>query len=440
MMKPGGRVLIALSGGADSVCLLYVLRALSRRLDIALGAAHVNHMLRGEEADRDEGFVRELCRELDIPLFVAHVDVAAQARAQKCGVEEAGRAARYAFFDQTAERESYTHIATAHTADDNAETIVMMALRGAGVEGLSGIRPVNGRVVRPLLEVSRAEVEDYLGDAPYQTDSTNRHTDYTRNRIRLELLPYLQQFNPNLRQSLNQRAVYFREIGQLMSQLIDEACAALLRLDETGYGLDVAAWEKYPPAVRRGVIRELLLRAGGRGELCHTQAVLRLIEAGQTGSQTAVGNGIIARLSYGRLTVSAVAEMPEPFCVQLKLGGEAALPDGRRVMAHWTQKVSAAVIDGARLKTGYLTVRSRRAGDWFYPAGMHGHKKKLKDFMIDEKIPQQERDSIPLFCDGEDIVWVGGYRRDERYLPGKDCTTWLELSVIPPAGEDADES
>ena len=195
LLPPGSKVLCAVSGGADSMCLLHML---SQREDISLVAAHFNHQLRGEEADRDEGFVREVCEQWGIPLSVGRGDVEAFARREKLSIEEAGRTLRYTFLFRTAEEENCGLIATAHNAEDNAETLLLHLLRGSGLQGLTGISPRLHQLVRPLLTTSRREIEAYLSEygVPHMEDSTNSNDSYTRNRVRHQLIPLLEEMNP----------------------------------------------------------------------------------------------------------------------------------------------------------------------------------------------------------------------------------------------------
>ncbi len=438
LLVPGDKVLVGVSGGADSVCLLRVLNALRERLGIVLHAAHVNHGLRGAEAEADEAFVQTLCDELAIPLSVHRADVGSLAKERGCGVEEMGREVRYAFFRRLVQERGMTKIAVAHNADDNVETILMAHLRGTGLAGLSGMAWEREGIIRPLLDVSRAEIEAYMRGRAYRTDRTNGDTTYFRNRVRLELLPYLKkQCNPNYAACVLERAPYYAEVDDFLETAVDAAYAAAGMED----GLSMRACAALHPAVRRGVVRRFLGCRGADASFRHVDAVLGLMEKGQTGRSLDVGGGLVVRLSYDLLQIVHTKE-DISYCYTLPVGGSVYVPEtGYMVYADVVDDMKPgsadAYVDGGKLAGGELCVRSRRPGDWFLPFGM-GHRKKLKDFLMDRKVPQDVRDRIPIVTCGSDVVWVGGMRLDERYQVTERTTQVVRLRLAgggPKEGE-----
>jgi tRNA(Ile)-lysidine synthase len=426
MVPPGGRVLVALSGGPDSVALLHLLRELEARGDLVVaGVAHLNHGLRGAAADADERFCRELATELGLTAEIAHEDVRAMAQAQHRSIEDAARTARYAFLEAAADRLGADAIAVGHSLDDQAETFLLRLLRGAGPRGLGGIRPRAGRVIRPLIEISRQELRGYASDRglAFREDETNADVTIPRNRVRHELLPILTGFSPAVVEVLAREAEIAREDEDFLSRAAIDLASTVVLVTKRGFEVDVAGVRAMHPALASRVVRGALDRAApgqfiGRD---HIRAVLALA-AGEGTSVSLPGTKV--RREGGRLIFGAGDEAShEPFAnsfhVPLSIPGEVALP-GWTVSAHPVQEgaggsrgvvefsPAAVAVEGSVLKLP-LAVRSRREGDRFRPLGMGGRGRKLQDFLVDRKVSRKERDTLPLVVDSDDrIVWVVG--------------------------------
>lgn len=376
LMEPGDRVICALSGGPDSVALTFALYLLKDNLQIRLEAAHFNHLFRGEEGYRDENFVREFCARYDIPLTVGRGEVVAG----KKGLEAAARDARYAFL-----RSLPGKIATAHTADDNAETLLLHLVRGTGLKGLGGIPPVNGNVIRPLLSVTQQEVEDFCAEwsLRYIIDSTNPTDKYLRNRIRHHVIPLLKQENPRFAENASAMTLRLRQ---------DEDCLSHMAEAET---MDVARLRQMHPALRARCLESFLKGSGVREpEASHIAQAESLIFSPKPSAFARFPGGITVARNYDRLEVRRETE--ELPAVELPVPGTVCWGDYRITAAPEGEGMSI-------YPSGPITVRSRQAGD---SIRLSGGTKSLKKLFIDRKIPAAQRSRIPVLCDEEGILAV----------------------------------
>jgi tRNA(Ile)-lysidine synthase len=427
MVPRGGRVLVAVSGGADSVALLHILRDLETRGELVVaGVAHFNHRLRGEAADADEQFCRQLAADLGLPAEIGGGDVRALARTQHRSLEDAARTARYAFLENAANRAGAAVIAVGHTEDDQAETFLLRLIRGAGPRGLTGIRPKSGRVIRPLIEVSRDDLRAYVAAERlvFREDETNADVAIPRNRVRHQLLPVLREFSPGVVGVLAREADIAREDEDFLSRAAIDSTSTIVLLSRRGIEVDVDGLSGLHPAVAARVVREALLRAApdrffGRD---HIRAVLALA-SDRAGGAAVDLPGLAARRDRGRVIItseSPARPFSNSFRVPLSIPGEVALPGwtvsalpasapafGRRFGPDDFGPSAVAVSTGT-LKLP-LAVRSRLPGDRFRPLGMGGRGRKLQDFLVDRKVARFERDTLPLVVDSDDrIVWVVG--------------------------------
>ena len=394
MIPPGATVLCAVSGGADSVCLLHILHSLQSELDFHLVAAHYNHRLRGSESHRDEVFVRDLCGDWDIPCYVGSGDVAAEAKARKLGIEETARDMRYAFLRQTAQELDGALIATAHNADDNAETILLNLIRGTGLRGLTGISPVREGIIRPLLNCSRQDIEEYLAfhQLPHVEDSSNADESYTRNKLRAQVMPLLRELNPPATQHMTTAAAQLAHIdGYLDGQVQDLLSQVEEKPGKVSFpmGALLAA-----PAVLRGrMVFGLLDRLGvGRTDIraLHVEAILSLSHGGVAD----LPHGVTARRAYDTLILTTENAPPAPWEPFTPCAGETPVPG-----AHWTVRLEGPPWPG-------LVVRPRQTGDEITLPGRKN--RSLKKLFIDRKIPQQERDILPVAADHAGVLFVAG--------------------------------
>ena len=390
MIHPGDTVIVAVSGGADSVALLFGLYLLKDSLNIGLEAAHFNHGLRGPESDRDAEFVRNLCDRYDIPLHMGK----AQVIAGKKGLEAAARDARYGFFATLTGK-----IATAHTADDNAETVLMHLVRGTGLKGLGGISPVRGNLIRPMLQVTRRDVLDFVEEyhLTYVEDFSNSTDDFLRNRLRHHVMPLLKQENPRIAENLSAMAQSLRE---------DEAA---LDGQTDPYG-DVETLRKMHPAIRNRSIAAFLKEKGVREpEAKHIALVEDLIFSRNPSAAADLPGGVTVSREYGKLRVADEA-MPLN-TILLPQEGAVELPQlGLRVVCQSAGEVIDTPEEFTVVSQGQMVLRCRQSGD---ELTRPGGTKSLKKRFIDRKIPARQRDQIPVVADEQGILGVYGFGANE---------------------------
>lgn len=383
LMAPGDTVICAVSGGADSVAMLFALYLLREKMGITLEAAHFNHNLRGEESLRDETFVRELCARYEIPLHVASGEI----RPGKKGLEAAARDARYAFLESLPGK-----IATAHTADDNAETILMHLVRGTGLKGLGGIAPQRGKLIRPMLGITRREVEDFLAEwhLPHVEDSTNETDAFLRNRLRHHVMPLLAAENPRIAENLSQMALRLRE---------DEACLTRQSYYETLP--EVETLRTLPSAVRSRMLERFLKENGVREpEDVHIAQAEALVFSDSPSASAAFPGGVTLSRQYGHLTANPTGEAFTPVTLTCPGSMEAA---GIRITCEPAGELAQSENLLTVCPSGKISIRPRQTGD---KIRLSGGSKSLKKLFIDRKIPAAVRERIPVVCDETGILGV----------------------------------
>jgi tRNA(Ile)-lysidine synthase len=438
-------VLIALSGGSDSVALAYLLRALADRGDLRVsGLVHFNHQLR-EMADRDEAFCVRLANELGWPLVAGREDVRGRARRERRSLEHVARNARYAFLDRVRRQLSADVVAVGHTRDDQAETFLLRLVRGAGARGLAGIHPRRDTIIRPLLDCTREELKRYLAGrgASYVIDETNDDVSIPRNRVRAELLPLLQsRFNPSIVHVLADSAALARDEWAWMDREAAAVAARVCRLDQDGWIVDAVALSSIPPALSRLVLRRVLTLEGAENlSFEHLEWALAIARGargsadlprwrvkrvgselvltrrgGQAGSRLAAGPAQPNLFRYP-LSIPGEVRLLEANCIvsaepasRIPAGG--AVPGKQALGSGEACRVAAVRLDRCGER---LIVRNRRPGDRFRPLGLRGSK-KLQDFFVDKKVARTERDAVPLVVDESDrIVWVAGHAVAEDF-------------------------
>lgn len=394
MLPPGSSVLCAVSGGADSVCLLHWL---AQRQDISLAAAHFNHQLRGAESDGDEAFVRSLCGEWGIPLAVGRGDVRTFARREKRSLEEAARTLRYSFLFRAAEERGCDRIAVAHNADDNAETLLLHLLRGSGLNGLTGISPKLHQVERPLLTTSRQEIEDYLAQnrLPHVEDSSNADDAYTRNRVRHQLLPLMEELNPGFVRRLSSAIPRLRSDNDCLNA---QAWQLFRQASRRGEDLVIpaAAISRAPEPIGARAVRLLMSEAAEGDWDCsaaHIEAVLSLCRGNDPSARVCLPRRLTVRREYGELVFTHDSD-PEPLKQFEPAAGDNPIPG-----TAWTLRLEGGPWPG-------LVVRPRQTGDEITLPGRP--RRSLKKLFIDQKVPRPERDAIPILADGDGVLAVAG--------------------------------
>ncbi len=470
-------VVVGVSGGPDSLCLLHILQTLAPDYGLTLHAAHLNHQLRGTESDQDARFVQALADEWGIACTIEACDVARFARREKLAIEEAARQCRYGFLARLAARLGAATIAVGHNADDQAESVLMHFIRGSGLAGLRGMLPLtrisdyhgltatagkfkisndrllsipnleseiwNLRLIRPLLAIPRAEIETYCqqhGLTP-RFDRSNLDTTYFRNWLRHELLPLMETHNPEVRTVLCRTAFVLAADYELLHQLVEESWPRIVRA-ESGQSItfDLAAWRELPLALRRATLRQAIhrLRRTLRDiNFVHVEDALGLAMRGQTGDRATLPEGLMLTISYDILVIASDNHQPawpdlpllQPGTVlavaapgltplpvspwAIELQVADSVPD-HAAISPWEAYFDAAALAGP------LMLRARQPGDRFAPLGMEGHTKTLRDMFIHAKIPQARRNRMPLLVCGPDIVWVCGVQvaHHARVTPG----------------------
>ena len=416
MIEAGSQAVAGVSGGADSVCLLFLLMEYQKRVPFSLRAVHVNHHMRGEEAVRDQEFTRRLCESLGVPLDLYDYDVPRMAETEHLSCEEAGREARRRAFYRTAcrwERPDQVRIALAHHENDQAETVLHNLVRGAGLAGLAGIRPVHrtgsGMYIRPLLCISREETENYLiqRGIPWVTDSTNEEEIYTRNKIRREILPALMQINSGAVKNIAAAAGRVLEAEDYLSELIQKAVEKYTAKEGSVWILSRDLFEE-PMLLQKRVVKNVLEAAAGKKKdlsSAHMEAVLELAK-GRTGASASLIYGLRAQQVYGDIHITR-GEQEKKDLLELEF----------RVFPYENQQIPEKTytkwFDYDKIKNG-LAVRRRLPGDYLM-ISRDGGTKKLKDYFIDCKVPRRERDNVTLLADGSHVLWAVGYRISEYY-------------------------
>ncbi|OGO76748.1 MAG: tRNA lysidine(34) synthetase TilS [Clostridiales bacterium GWB2_37_7] len=429
MIKNGDTVVVGVSGGADSLCLLHVLKSLSNVLDIRLFAVHLNHMFRGLDAKNDADFVEQICLEWNIPFKIETFDVPAYAKQQGLSPEEAGREIRYKLFREAKEQMKANKIAVAQNSNDNVETILMRLIRGTGLEGLKGIDAVRDDIIRPLLDSDRQSIEKYCreNDLDPRVDKTNLEPIYLRNKIRLELLPYLKEnFNPNLNEALTRMAQVVREENEYLERQTEEYLESMGRVQENCITIETEKLKQLHPAMQKRLLRkgiEKLATSLNGFEYKHFQGMIEMLDK-STGAAIELPKSLKAYISYENLIICKKIEKPDKKCYyKLKynydnLIGELAsnisikLIDSSEMLTI-PKSCSTVYLDADKIKNE-LILRSRETGDVISPIGMKGSK-KLKDYFIDKKVPKEKRDQVLLLTDGNEIIWIPGSIISEKY-------------------------
>ncbi|MBW6411154.1 tRNA lysidine(34) synthetase TilS [Clostridium weizhouense] len=449
LIKNGDKILVAFSGGPDSLCLLNILIELKNKLNIKIGAAHLNHLLRGKDAFKDEEFVKNICEENDIPCYIKRVDINKYAKEYRLSSEMAGRNARYDFFQEILDSKDFNKIATAHNANDQAETILFRLIRGTGLEGLGGIKVCReNKIIRPILCLSRKEVEQYILDKKLnpRIDKTNFEKIYNRNKIRLDIIPYIKQnFNEDIVQTLNRMSLLIQKDNAFIERIALKAYNKYCNRIDGDFLLNKELFSEEDSIITR-VVRKALVEISESCydfEMKHIYDILELFKK-ETGKVIDLPKSICAENIYGDIKLRknlknrVISIKNEIKLNKNDLQNKIIEFNGYNIKMSILANTSSDELnlnESNLIKyfnfdkiDSIISVRTRLVGDKFMPLGMKG-KKKIKDIFIDMKIPKEDRDNIPLICFDNNIAWIATLRVAENYKVTKNTKNILKIVV-----------
>ena len=446
IIKQGDKILVALSGGPDSVCLLHILHRLKEPFNLKLGAIHINHMLRGEEADNDEKYIIKLCDELGINHYVKRIDIEYVARDTNVSLEVAGRNERYKAFEEIKEKYEYNKIAVAHNANDQAETVLMRIMRGTGLEGLTGIKAKRADgIIRPILCLNREEIEEYCekNNLNPRIDASNYERTYIRNKVRLDILPYMKEnFNKDIIDTLNRMTLLL----QKDNEFIEEYSNKCYNIYCENYGEKIKVSKNLFEKEMDSIITRVLIRvfkeisnSYQNFEMKHIYEVVNLAKK-STGKKLNLTNKIICENLYGDIIFSKEDKPKEKIeDNEVKINKDdifnKVIFDDYTIRFEVVENKNKVEFSKNNLIKLFdydniekeIIIRYRKDGDKITPLGMNGSK-KLKDIFIDLKIPREKRDTIPIVCFDDNISWVVGYKTSQLFKVTKNTNKILKIT------------
>ena len=451
MIERRDKIIVGVSGGADSVCLISLLNSWKKELEIEILAVHVHHGLRGQKADQDEEYTKVLCDKLQIPLIIRRQDVMAESKKRKCSLEEAGRDVRREIFYKVKEENAGTKIALAHHKNDSAETMLMNLARGTGIRGLGGITPVNDDIIRPLLCIERLEIEGYLKEhnIPFQIDETNNSNDYTRNRIRNEIIPSMEEhINSKAVEHMANASVRLEEVQAFLREEIKKYISKSVIKGDKEIVIKDEEYCKMPKVMKSFVIQSILEEmANSRKDIgaTHIRDIQKLFD-NQVGKKIDLPYEMQAVRCYEGIRIEKkTAQNKER--INYNLFDLPEIRIGQKLIRQ--QVISKEELQGKAkgkpctkqfdydIIKGDVIVRTRESGDYIV-INEQGNTQKLKDYFINEKIPSEKRDTIWLIADGQHILWIVGYRSSYACKVSEQTKRILEIKIQTDV-EDTDE-
>ncbi len=428
LIEENDHVIVGVSGGPDSISVLHILNELKKELNIELTVVHINHCLRGKLADDDEAYTKDFCEKLNIPCYTFKKNIKKLSKKSTKSEEEIGREERYKAFREIKKKVKANKIAVAQNLNDQGETVLFRLIRGSGLDGLAAINYKRDDIIRPLLDITRSEIEEYCqaNDLKPRTDHTNNEAIYTRNKIRLELLPYIKEhFNGNIEQTLWQTAKVLNEDKQFIQDYMSQYDQDIIVSNQMAT-IKKEIFDSMHIAIQKRMILYIADKIDQRKDIgaIHITNVINLINEDNTSKGIDLPNGLRIRIGYDDIIFENTQAQNEEelFVYTLPIEETTEIPEiNAKIHLRIVEKGIHEIPNRNDIKMfNYdlidkkLLVRTRREGDLFQPIGMKGTK-KLKNFLIDEKIPKEKRAQIPLLCSGKDIIWVVGYRMSEKY-------------------------
>ncbi|MDF2676055.1 MAG: tilS [Bacillota bacterium] len=443
LINEGDNILLGFSGGPDSVFLFHNLIKLKEFINFNLYASHINHMYRGEDADHDENFVRSICEKYGIKYFVKRKNATEYAEELKLTEEEAGRILRYNFFRENLKDVGGGKIAVAHNLNDQAETVLQRIIRGTGIDGLSAMSFVNNDVIRPMLNVTRSEIEKYLHDNNYEfcIDITNSQDIYGRNKIRLNLIPYLEKnFNSNIQNTLYRMTETMEKDKKIIEKYIENRFKEILhKQNENEIFLDLKKLKCMEYFETGRMIRKAIEMLKGNTnnlEMKHIEYVNDFIFTKNTGKTINLSEGVIAEISYNYLIIRKNIEIIENFKYNICMDSPLYIKEISKTILLRVLEINEYDVKDKKtvsldydLIEGKIIIRNRINGDSIIPCGMTGSK-KIKDIFIDLKIPKEERNKKIIIADDNNILWVEGYRIHNNYKVSSATKKILNIAIM----------
>ncbi len=444
LIKKKDKIVVGISGGADSICLAHILWTLKDEFDIEIYGVHINHGIRRETAKRDEEYVREFCKKYQIPFFCFGRDIPRIAREEKLSEEEAGRKIRYECFNQVLKKVQANKIAVAHHQNDQAETLLLHLSRGSGIWGLAGIRPKRDEIIRPLLFITRAEIEQYLlkNNIPYEEDETNKDITYARNRVRYEILPELEKVNKRTVEHMARTCETMQEAVDFLQKIVKMESKRLVEKGENQQSISVLELERAEPFLQKELIRSMIEGVASEKKDISSVHILDVLSLArkEVGKKINLPYGLEAIREYEKIMIRKKKKVESfsqemQYCLkegtpsQKELGFEILVEKRAYFGEEISKKTYTKYFDYAKIKSN-VVLRHRQAGDYLV-INAKGEKKSLKRLFIDEKVPRQDRDKIWLLADGNHILWMIGGRISEYYKVSDTTKHILVVQVIP---------